>query len=97
MTTFIHIGATAADDFTPCHAMEDWGALLAAMERNDADEILRITTTAKPAYVATASLKPVELRSMKDAAAAFWTKKGKKPKSRATDASGTPIVLTVRT
>jgi len=46
--------------------------------------------------VPTASLKPVPRSTTKDAAAAFWTKKGKPPRARATDASGDPIVRVVR-
>lgn len=91
----LHIGATTTD-MAPCYALEDWEALLAAMERGDTAAIERITLGARPHYVPTASLKTIEPPSLKDAANAFWSKRGKTPKARATDASGVPIVLEVR-
>lgn len=89
--THIHIGATDAGGQTPCHSFEEWEALLAAMQRGDPEEIIRITTTARPVMIPTASLTPVEPPRMKDTAAAFWAKRGKAPK-----ACGTPV-LSVRT
>lgn len=91
----IHIGASA-DDTVACYSPDAWGELLAALSRYDHDAVIRITTTTKPTYVATASLKTVEPASMAGAAAAYWAKRGKAPKARATDASGVPIVLEVR-
>ena len=93
--THFHIGATTTD-MAPCYSTEAWGDLLAALSRNDHEAVIRITTTAKPHYVATAKLQEVETPSMADAAAAYWAKRGKTPKARATDASGVPIVLEVR-
>lgn len=94
MTHYLAIGATASAS-TACYALEDWAELLAAMERGDAEAIERITTVARPHYVATAKLQTVEPPSLKDAAAAFWSRRGKAPKAYASDKNGTPIVLQV--
>lgn len=96
MSTYLCIGATAAST-APCHSDEDWEALLAAMEAGDAAEIFRITTTAKPRYFLRASLKAVEPPTLKKAADDFWAKRGKTPKARMADASGVPVVASVRT
>lgn len=97
--TLIHIRATTTET-APCYALEDWEALLAAMERGDHEAVLAITTSAKPKLVPIAQLRdvtPPPPKTMAEAAAAYWAKRGKgAPKVRATDPSGTiPIVLEV--
>lgn len=97
MTHYLAIGATAESDVTPCYSLDDWSALLSAMEAGDSEAIERITLGARPHYLATASLKTVEPPSLKETADKYWTRRGRTPKARAVDpASGAPIVLEVR-
>lgn len=95
MTSYLAIGATAETGATPCHSLDDWERLIAAWEVGDSEALIRIATSATPKLVPVAQLRDVTPPSMADAASAFWTKRGKPPKARATDRNGVPVVLEV--
>lgn len=95
--TNIFIEASASVDTAPCHSLDDWERLLAAMERGDSEAVVAITTSVTPKMVPVAQLQEVESPSMADAAAAYWQKRGKAPKARYDGPDETPIVASVRT
>lgn len=74
--SFLHIGASNATDSVPCHATEDWDALLAAWERGDDEEILRITLGARPTLMPRAALTavpgPTASSDMDEVTREFW-------------------------
>lgn len=79
----LHIGATASDE-TACHSLEDWEALLSAMNAGDHSEVIRLTTTTRPTMVATASLRPIGSDALSEFARQYWARQAAaKPASHA--------------
>lgn len=95
MTHYMHIGASAGDAVA-CYPTDVWASFVAAWTAGDHETLLRLVDETRPVLIPTAKLQGVEPPSMTDAAAAYWAKRGKTLKPRATDASGIPIVATVQ-
>lgn len=86
MTHRLFIGASASADAAPTYPLEAWDALLSAMDRGDHEAVIRITTGTAPTMIPTAQLrdvKPSPPKTMAEAAAAYWAKRGKAPKATA--------------
>ena len=85
MTALIHIGGNAAQTEAPCHSLESWHALLAAMDAGDLEGTLRIALGERPTMVATAALRPIGSDALSEFADRYWKQHGAaKPAARAT-------------
>ncbi len=63
--THIFIGASCATPEVPCHSLEDWNRLFAALESDDPEAVMAVVNSTKPVLMPMASLKSAKGRKQK--------------------------------